>query len=226
MGCSNGYVLKRSKRKSLAISIVEAEVIVRAPMRLPMRDINQFVEQKRAWIAAKLNHQISRMEQVPKRRYQAGESFSVLGDEVRLELQSAARFKQSLSGERLILSGPRQDPETVKAKLELWYKRRAGAVFSEKVRDLSERSGIDYQSVRVRKTKNRWGYCTHDGILQFNWVLILAPEWVVDYVVAHELAHRVHFNHSPKFWALVNQLNSDVTAAKQWLNSHGHTLVV
>jgi predicted metal-dependent hydrolase len=79
--------------------------------------------------------------------------------------------------------------------------------------------------VTVRDTKSRWGSCSQNGSLSFSWRLILAPDFVRDYVVAHEVAHLKEMNHSPRFWAQVKLLSPDMVRARQWLRDHGRTLL-
>ena len=76
----------------------------------------------------------------------------------------------------------------------------------------------------LRDTATRWGSCTATGRLNFSWRLILAPSFVLDYLAAHEVAHLVHMNHSPKYWALCHSLNADTDRAEAWLNANGVTL--
>ncbi len=75
--------------------------------------------------------------------------------------------------------------------------------------------------ITVKDTRSRWGSCSSAGDLAFSWRLVLAPERVLDYVIAHEVAHLVHMNHSPAFWAVVGELAGDVRAPRQWLKQHG-----
>ncbi|MCD6073245.1 MAG: hypothetical protein K0Q70_128, partial [Rhodospirillales bacterium] len=75
-----------------------------------------------------------------------------------------------------------------------------------------------------RDTRSRWGSCTPDGKLSFCWRLILTPEWVLDYVVAHEVAHLAHLNHGPKFWATVKSLDVKPEQARAWLDVHAERL--
>lgn len=79
--------------------------------------------------------------------------------------------------------------------------------------------------IRVKDTSSRWGSCTSDGTLAFSWRLVLAPPWVLDYVVAHELAHLVEMNHSDRFWAQVDRLTPHREAAEAWLKRHGPSLL-
>ena len=75
--------------------------------------------------------------------------------------------------------------------------------------------------VTVRDTRSRWGSCSASGQLSFSWRLILAPEWILDYVVAHEVAHLAEMNHGPAFWRLVETLIGDPKPARSWLKRHG-----
>jgi predicted metal-dependent hydrolase len=79
--------------------------------------------------------------------------------------------------------------------------------------------------VSIRDTRSRWGSCSSDGELNFSWRLILAPEAVLDYVVAHEVAHLVHLNHGPRFWTLVDTLTAEVDGPRRWLRENGGTLL-
>lgn len=220
------FILKRSRRKSLAISIANAEVVVRAPLSLDLQTIHRFVNKKRHWIANKLRQQQQRLEEVPARQYQQDETWPYLGKMYRLDIHAASRCSIQREVDTLRVATPRCDSEYLSKKIEQWYKQQAQEVFERKVVQLSAKTGINYHSVKVRKTKSRWGHCTRDGVLQFNWLLLQAPEWVVDYVVVHELCHRVHFNHSAAYWSLVASLYTEVAKAKYWLKENGHTLVV
>src|SRR6185436_13442685 len=81
--------------------------------------------------------------------------------------------------------------------------------------------GVPARRLTVRDTTSRWGSCSAKGCLSFSWRLILAPPFVLDYLAAHEVAHLVELNHSPKFWRLVKRLYPDFARAKAWLDLHG-----
>lgn len=80
------------------------------------------------------------------------------------------------------------------------------------------------RGITLRDTRSRWGSCTARGTLNFSWRLILAPSFVLDYLAAHEVAHLVHLDHSPAFWAVVRRLFSDIETAEAWLKQHGASL--
>lgn len=85
--------------------------------------------------------------------------------------------------------------------------------------------GVAPRAVRLKDTRTRWGSCAPDGTLAFSWRLVMAPEWVMDYVVAHEVAHLREMNHSPRFWAQVARLSPHRAAAHDWLKDHGSGLL-
>ncbi len=90
----------------------------------------------------------------------------------------------------------------------------------------AERLGVTYGRISIRHQRSRWGSCSSKGNLNFNCLLMLAPESVRDYVVVHELCHRKHMNHSPAFWQMVEQVLPDWRNAKTWLKRNGETLML
>jgi predicted metal-dependent hydrolase len=85
--------------------------------------------------------------------------------------------------------------------------------------------GVTFKAIRLKDTKSRWGSCAPDGTLAFSWRLVMAPDWVLDYVVAHEVAHLREMNHSARFWAQVARLTPHKEAAVSWLRDHGPALL-
>lgn len=218
-----GIQLIRSKRKTLAITIERGEVIVRAPLRLARAEIKAFVLQKQSWILAKVDEQLSQLAEVPKRQYVDGEYLPLRGRSLRLRLQPRLKHTQRIADE---LYTPQAPAEKVAERIQAWYRKEAKRVLSEKTDRLTNQLGLQHAGVKIRKNKRRWGHCTSKGVLQFNWLIMLAPETVVDYLVAHEVCHLRHFNHGPQFWALVRECQPGYQDAQNWLKQNGHTLVL
>jgi predicted metal-dependent hydrolase len=84
--------------------------------------------------------------------------------------------------------------------------------------------GVAFQGIRIKNTKTRWGSCSSKGNLNFNWKLMMAPPYAMEYVVIHELCHLKHLNHSKAFWALVSEHMPDYKKAETWLKNHGSVL--
>jgi len=117
------------------------------------------------------------------------------------------------------------DPEHQKRRLMDWLKAEAQADLEERVLVHSRALGVSAKSVRLRSQATRWGSCASSGRLNFNWRLILAPPFVLDYVAAHEVAHLVHMNHSPAFWRTVEKALPDMARGRAWLRAHGSELM-
>lgn len=102
--------------------------------------------------------------------------------------------------------------------------REAAQWFPVRAKFYAPRIGVTYGRITIRAQQTRWGSCSSQGNLNFNCLLMMAPEYVRDYVVIHELCHRVHMDHSPAFWATVERHCPGYRTAKQWLKDHGNEL--
>lgn len=173
--------LIRSRRKSLAIEITpELQVVVRAPARMPVREINAFVQEKDDWIRAHLQQ---------------------MAEKKRLREQCR---EQALSKEEL------QELAAQAMKL-----------IPQKVHYYAQIIGVTYGRITIRNQRTRWGSCSGKGNLNFNCLLLLMPEEVLDYVVVHELCHRKEMNHSARFWEEVEKILPDYRQRRKWLKDNG-----
>lgn len=101
----------------------------------------------------------------------------------------------------------------------------ARRVIIEKVRKYAALMGVTYGKVTIKNQRSRWGSCSSKGNLNFNCLLMLAPDSVVDYVVVHELSHRIHMNHSKDFWLQVESIMPDYKEKEKWLKDNGAAIV-
>ena len=115
-------------------------------------------------------------------------------------------------------------PEHVSRRIRDWLKGKAREQIAPRVRDKAATLGQRAGRISIRDTKSRWGSCSHTGNLSFCWRLVMAPEWVLDYVVAHEVSHLAEHNHGPRFWQLVGRLTGDVDGGRDWLKRYGEQL--
>ena len=116
-------------------------------------------------------------------------------------------------------------PKQVKVRLEKWLKEKAQRYILERVNALSKQSQLYPKDCKIRQYKARWGSCNIKGQLNFNYLLMMTPNWVVDYVIVHELCHLQHLNHSRDFWLLVHKHYPEYTQAKLWLKQHQQHLI-
>lgn len=221
------YKLIRSRRKSVAL-IVERDgsLVVRAPLRLPQREIDAFVAKNAAWIQEKQAAARQRAETCGgppgEHRFAAGENFLFLGQAIPLQIVEAQAHPLTYTGQAFRLK--RSALPRAGEFFEGWYKAQARADFTHRVEALAARHGFSVRSLRLSSARTRWGSCGAQGSLNLNWRLVMAPPEVIDYVILHELAHLKERNHSARFWALVATLAPDYKTQRQWLKTNGMCL--
>ncbi len=217
-------IIRRPRRKTASIVIrPDNRVEVLAPSRMPVSLIDAFIRQKRAWIDKKLHFNREVRADYVAKTFRAGEQFYLLGESYTLRLQQGKRAIL-LHGHELLVSHPTPKPATTKRQISRWYRRQAEAHFSNRALFFASTIGKQPQLIGVKAYKSRWGSCHHDGRVYLNWRLIMAPAWVVDYVLVHELCHLLHPNHSRAFWQQVYAVFPDYREAKAWLKINGLTL--
>jgi hypothetical protein len=130
--------------------------------------------------------------------------------------------ESDLAGNRLLCVAG--EAAHVNRRVSDFFKREAERDLQAASRRYAAKLGVAVKRISVRDQSSRWGSCSNTGVLSFSWRLILAPPFVLDYLAAHEVAHLVELNHSPRFWRLVGRLYQDADRAKVWLDVHGTDL--
>lgn len=215
------YQIRRSRRKSLGIVVKNATVEVRAPMHMPMVNIQQWLVEKSAWVEKHLSQQQQQIAEKPAVVDQGWLLF--MGEPKGLSIiQGTAGIYEH--HQRLIISCHK--PEKAQRLLEEWLRCEAELYLTARTQELAQLMGDNNKihDIRFRKTRSKWGHCTSAGVLQFNWLIIMAPPQVIDYLIIHELSHLSHMNHSTAFWQRVSQFCPDYSEHKQWLRMNGHKL--
>jgi hypothetical protein len=229
-------VIRSARRKTLGLQVKQGKVIVRAPDFLTDKQIHSFINEKSAWVKAKVDFQKLQPELLPPSFIQ-GCSLLIHGERKNLTIAYQSRAQiLNLSNEfcvilpirnRMVndqLSSIEISQEKVKKQLEKWFKEQATSYLSTRLAELSEQTQLLPKSFKIRQYKARWGSCNNRGELSFNYLLMMAPFWVVDYVIVHELCHLRHLNHSKEFWRLVAQHSPNFQQAQDWLKNHQRQL--
>lgn len=193
----------------------EVEVVLpeRSPARAAgeaMRELAPWIERQRAKAVADRVHVAQRPEGV----------VPYLGSELMLRPEPG-RTRVHRRGDVLLV--PEGDPREA---LERWYRRAAREAITPKLDEAVQSLDVSYQRVTIRNQRTRWGSCSTMGGMSFNWRLMLAPEPVLDYVVWHEACHLRVMDHSPRFWALLEQRLPGYREQRWWLRRYGGTLVL
>lgn len=219
------YAIKRSaKRKKITITVERNRaVVVHAPAGVTDETIRRLVDSKRQWLYEKLQHKqkYQPLPHPPGKELVNGESALYLGRTYRIELVDGEDNRVRFAGKFLI---PRARATQRKQVLRQWYLERAQLKIPPRVRLHAKSLGVSYQQVKITDSRYRWGSCTPGNNLNFNWRLIKAPMFVIDYIVVHELAHLMEANHTPRFWNIVSAQTATMERAKKWLRDNGQSL--
>ena len=208
------YRLVRAKRCTLGLSVAGEGIEVRAPRRAALSDIDAFIREKERWIRKRL----AGPRRVPF-IWQAGARLPWLGRMLTLVLRDGETW---LSEDELRLG--LADGANLRERALEWMRGEARAFFRDRVAELSRPLGLRVSGFGLSNARTRWGSCSANGRLLLNWRLMLLPPRLIDYVVAHELAHLRELSHSPRFWAVVTTLYPDYRSARRELNALAHTL--
>ena len=210
------YQLIRSNRKTISLQITEAgEVLVRAPRRCPRSYIDSFVQSKERWIMQHRAQVQASLETRQEFRLKPGDSLGFCGEEYRVQLTKERRC--SLDLEQKVITLPDTPVQDIRQIVERLYRRGGLPWVEERLRYWAGKMGVTYGKVNLSSAVRRWASCSANGNIHVSWLLLFAPMEAIDYVLVHELCHRVEFNHSPAFWRLVAQYQPDYPAQKQVL---------
>ena len=210
------YELIRSKRKTLSLCVRDGVLEVRAPLRMPKRDIDRFVVSKGKWVADKLAK--SREQQRLRESFELNYGDSALLCGVKYPIAAREGSKAGFDGSAFFMP-PGFAPEQIMQCMVQLYRRMAGKHCAERVFHFAAIMSVRPGKTRVTGAKSRWGSCSTKGNVNFSWRLIMADEDVIDYVVVHELAHLREMNHSEKFWGIVADIIPDYRERKARLRA-------
>jgi predicted metal-dependent hydrolase len=240
------YELIRSKRrKTLGLQVKHGQVTVRAPYAISSVFIDTFVQDKSAWLYAKIAVQ---HESNKSCNYSQHSSLLLLGEEVRLKIgiskqahvflspvsdkddniyqQPSPQLLNVVISEKVYakLNEPVERAKQVKKQLESYFKQQAEQLIRERLKRISLHVSLIPKKITIRQYSARWGSCNSRGEVSFNYFLMMTPLFVIDYVIVHELCHLVYLDHSKNFWDLVAKYFPDYQLAKKWLVAHQTTL--
>jgi predicted metal-dependent hydrolase len=218
------YGLKRSSRRTIGFSIDGSGLMITAPRWVTLTDIETAIAGKERWIFAKLAEWQTRVEQraLPRIEWRDGAEIPYLGKPVRIALASAhASLVFDAQAGALALALPTHaDAQQIKDRVQGWLQTEAKRLFGERLAYYADKLGVAYKGYALSSAATRWGSCSSDGRIRLNWRLIHFPLSIIDYVVAHELAHLREMNHSPRFWQTVESIFPEFKEARHTLKHH------
>lgn len=225
-----GFVLQRSRRKSIGLAINDDGLQVTAPNWATLGQIDEAVIAKARWIQGKLRIRQDRQEHLATAdtQWRHGGAIPYLGQSIILELDSAqkqARFCGELfapaTGDVLMLPLPADaSRDRVRDSVHAWLQQQAAAWFEQRLRHFLDISQLAIRRWRLSAAATRWGSCSSEGSIMLNWRLIHFQHDIIDYVIVHEIAHLREMNHSKNFWREVGRILPGFERARDALRRH------
>lgn len=208
--------LHNAKRLTLRLAPDGSEVRITLPAWAESREAIAFAHARADWLEGQLARLPQRAAPVP------GGELHYRGATLRIVWEPRAPRRPAAVSETLRIGGPQAGLET---RIRRWLETEALRLSEADMHDYCAAAGLDPVPVGLSRAQRRWGSCSDKSRIRINWRLVQAPDFVRRSVVAHEVAHLVHFDHSPAFHALLRRIyNADIKQADRWLKEHGRGL--
>lgn len=223
---------KRAKRISVRYSLQKGlEVVYPSGMQQPTPET--LLLERTDWILAVIDKFADAQANLPRRDYREGEVFLYRGASFKLLLERSATHSNvsvRLADGFLTVAAPVPPPnaekEDIREAVISFYRREAQRYLPNRVGELAETYGFEYEQVRIKNQKTRWGSCSSKRNINLNLRLMMATSGAIDYVIIHELCHLRELNHTPAFWSLVEAYCPDYRRWKDWFRQHGPSLIL
>lgn len=206
----------RARRLSVRIDPRRQAVLVTLPSGFPRTQALDFLKSQTRWI----NRRLAPLQQAPA--FLPDRTIPLEGKPYTIIHQPAARGGVWIEGDKIFVSGAE---EFITRRVTDFLRARARLTLGAELRAMASTSGLHPARLDIRDTSSRWGSCSSSGRIMLSWRLVMAPDLVRHYLIAHELTHLRHMNHGPAFWALVDQLTPHRRQAEAWLKQHGPSLL-
>ncbi len=210
---------KRARRVGLRFDVQDRVVYLVVPKRASMKTAYKFAQEHESWIREKID------TLPPLVPYEHGRIIPLLGENMTLDITYDPTLKRTdikLIEHSIFVKTNKEDPSS---RIEQFFIKLARERLSKLAHEKAASIDKKIRDIQIRDTKSRWGSCGEEGQISLSWRLIFAPYLAMDYVVAHEVAHLVHLNHSKAFWNVCRNLSDDFLEGEYWMQNHGQELM-
>ena len=219
------YRLRRSSRRTIGFMIDDDGLRITAPKWVGVGEIENAIREKQHWILTKLHAHRERATRrlQPQMQWRDGGQLPYLGANLTLRLAASASagITHDAAAATLTVCLPADATEQqLKDRVQAWLQQQAKTLYATRLPLYAARLDVSYRAFTLSSATTQWGSCTADGRIRLNWRLIHFSLPLIDYVIAHELAHLREMNHGPRFWATVQSVFPEFIAAKKALREH------
>ena len=222
-------LIERTKRKrTISLQVKDNKLIVKAPRTATRKSLDDLIQRKQSWIKKRaiLNFEEQNLK---NREFINNEKFYFRGNEYRLSLILGRNKAVKIAGGLLIVTYIDDQSilrSTIKSLLEEWYLKESTKILKARTEELAQQMSVQPSGITVKNYNSKWGSCSANNKISYNWRIIMAPDCIVDYLIIHELSHIIEPNHSKNFWQQVKNHCQDFQKKRKWLRENGHKLVL
>ncbi len=204
--------LKKSKRKTIGFVVRKnGDMELRLPYYIPFSEASNYAAQKKEWFIAKHKQMLERKESIITPQYTKDSQIYILGKSYHLKIIMDLRKKIEIKNDTLWVHSHSMQEGAIKEQITNWLMNMASATFEEEIEkalsDFDE--DLPYRQLKIRRMKSSWGNMRKSGLMTLNLALIHTPLECIKFVIMHELCHLIHFNHSPHFYRLMDEVMPD-----------------
>ena len=221
--------IERTKRKkTISLQIKDNKLIIKAPKLVSKKSLDEIIQRKQNWIKQRaiMNFEEKNLR---NREFIDNEKFYFRGNAFKLSVIFGQEKSVKIVEDQLIVTLMGDGPIAMKATktlLEEWYLREAFKVLKIRTNELAKIMKVEPRGMKVKNYISKWGSCTIDHKISYNWRIIMAPNHIIDYLIIHELSHIFEPNHSKNFWQYVGKYCEDFQTKRKWLRENGHRFVL
>ena len=220
-------VERTNRKRTISLQVKNNKLIIKTPRGVSKKILYDLIKRKQNWIKQRAILNVEE-QNLKNREFIDNEKFYYRGNEYRLSLilgrKEAVKIEEGLL-QVWYVDDNSIARSTIKRLLEDWYLKESTKVLKARTEELAQQMKVQPCGITVKNYNSKWGSCTANNKISYNWRIIMAPDCIVDYLIIHELSHIIEPNHSKNFWYQVGNYCKDFKKKRKWLRENGHKLV-
>ena len=216
------------RKKTISLQVKDSKLIIKAPGSVSKKTLDELIKRKQNWIKQRVN--LSFEEQnLRNRKFIDNEKFYFRGHAYKLSLILGRKEAVKIAGGFLLVThidDRSRERNAIKRLLEDWYLRESSKILKLRTEELAQQMRVQPSEITIKNYNSKWGSCSANNKISYNWRIIMAPDCIIDYLIIHELSHIIEPNHSKNFWEHVGNYCDDFQIKRKWLRENGHRFVL
>ena len=224
----NVQIERTRRKKTISLQVKDNKLIIKAPKKLSKRSLDELIQRKINWIKQRLIINLEE-QNLRHRKFIDNDKFYFRGKDYRLRLISGKEETVKIEADLLVVTyidDTTIDRKAIKTFLIDWYLKESLKILKTRTNYLAKKMKVQPSGMTVKNYISKWGSCTAHNKISYNWRIIMAPDYIIDYLIIHELSHITEPNHSKDFWQTVAKYCDGYQTKRKWLRENGYRLIL